>query len=78
MRNQNKVLSLSKISNSANLKKIIEMYKIIRLEMQNELCQWVEVYKDNVYQSRLLVGKNQTDKEIVSEMFNNWEISKMF
>jgi len=78
LRNQNKVLSLSKISNSANLKKIIEMYKIIRLEMQNELCQWVEVYKDNVYQSRLLVGKNQTDKEIVSEMFNNWEISKMF
>jgi len=54
------------------------MYKVIRLEMQNELCQWVEVYKNNVYQIRLLVGKNQTDKEIIAEMFNSLEISKMF
>ena len=54
------------------------MYKVIRLEMQNELCQWAEVYKNGLYQSRLLVGKDQTDKEIIAEMFNNWQISKMF
>jgi hypothetical protein len=55
-----------------------KMYEIIRLEMQNELCQWVEVYKNDKYQARLLVGKIQTDKEIVTEMFNYWQVSKMF
>ena len=54
------------------------MYKVIRLEMQNELCQWVEVYKDNFYQSRLLVRKDQTDKEIIAEMLNNWLADDFF
>lgn len=54
------------------------MYKIIRLEMQNALCQWVEVYKNGLYQACLLVGATQTDSEIIDEMFNSCAISKMF
>ncbi len=54
------------------------MYEVVRLEALNELCQWCEVYKNGKYQARLLVVKTQTDREIIQEMFNSWEVSKMF
>ncbi len=53
------------------------MYEVFRLEMEDELNQWVEVYKNCQYQIRLLVGKNQTDSEIIEEMFNSYQISKL-
>ena len=54
------------------------MYKIVRLEMQNTLCQWVEIYKNDKYLSRILVGKDQNDDDIVREYYNGLHISAMF
>ena len=43
---------------------------IVKGEIFKNINQWVEVFKNGVYQTRMLVGSNQTDKEIIDEYFN--------
>lgn len=59
------------------------MFKIIRKEFQNTVCQWVEIYKNGEYMTRMLVGGTgtkweQSDKQIVDEYFNSLAIDRMF
>ena len=56
----------------------MKTYSVKRLEMQNSICQWVEVYCNGSFKKRLLVGKDESDSDIIEEYFNSISIDAMF
>lgn len=45
-------------------------FTIVRGEIFKNINQWVEIFEKGIYQTRILVGANQTDNEIKEEYFS--------
>jgi len=43
---------------------------IVKGEIFDKMSQWVEIFKNGEYQTRMLIGVGQSDKEIIDEYFN--------
>jgi len=43
---------------------------IVKGEILDDINQWVEIFKNGEYQTRMLIGVGQSDKEIIDEYFN--------
>jgi hypothetical protein len=48
----------------------MKTFQIVKGEIFKQINQWVEIFKNGEYQTRMLVGVNQTDKEIIDEYYN--------
>ena len=49
---------------------------IVKLDIVNEINQWVEIYSNGIFLKRMLVGTNQNDKEIIDEYYNQLNVDK--
>ena len=43
---------------------------IVKVEIFKDINQWVEIFKNGEYQTKMLIGVGQSDKEIIDEYFN--------
>lgn len=47
----------------------MENLTIVKGEIFKGINQWVEIFKGGIYQTIMLVGVNQSDKQIISEYY---------
>jgi len=48
----------------------MKTFQIVKCEIFKQINRWVEIFINGEYQTRMLVGVNQTDKEIIDEYYN--------